>query len=226
MGATLAHLYVLDVNITKKRNCLASCSIDFSLADPIDKANRVFPFSEIATKWKWDFDTDSWFRVVWIPLIMQPVCFAVNTNNPPKSEDGLLLRMKPFKLNYPKRIGDMINTPGSHCSLDSPFVLFSEKQMETESEESEQSIQPSEPEGVMETKDSKKEALYVVVSADYCVPKESIIACYTLQDFMTPEEVEEAKLVLKNENEKEKEKEEENDEGREENSEEVTVNSK
>ena len=70
MGATLAHLCVIDCNLTRRERTFCHCSIDYAGTDPIEKSWRVFPRSEFKVI-GWE-PTDRVVRIVTVPSVFQP----------------------------------------------------------------------------------------------------------------------------------------------------------
>lgn len=78
MGATLGHLIILTLNITRKQMIGGHSSIDFAVSDPFLKANKICPLNELFQFTKWD-KKDDIVRIVCIPLAMDPVGGRLNT---------------------------------------------------------------------------------------------------------------------------------------------------
>ncbi len=73
MGATLAYLCAIYINITRKEKFLYHTSIDVAVAEPNQKLDTLLPLADVCKYTDWKESEEEIIRIVWVPMIYQPM---------------------------------------------------------------------------------------------------------------------------------------------------------
>src|SRR5947209_20123809 len=77
MGASLAHLCIINCNITKKEMVGMHASIDISITNPIERAKDLNSREKVLAKTKWD-KNDLIIQLVTVPCCRDPVGYLLD----------------------------------------------------------------------------------------------------------------------------------------------------
>jgi hypothetical protein len=120
MGATVGHLWVLDLNVSKMDWSAARTSIDFVVCSPKARADAEFSIEALLKERSWD-PVDVIVRVVWIPLVEQPAGYVLQDIH------GRVGAIRAFTLEYPSgpgaHVGMLAAMPDSHPRPESKIAI-------------------------------------------------------------------------------------------------------